>query len=271
MTTHPCFQQKKSYLNKDIFVLLASCNSLRRISLLLKVNRKTVARKLLFLGKSCLSAIESHQHLFSLESEQRLFSHLQFDEMETIEHTKLKPLSIPLVVEARTRKILSFEVATMPAKGLLAKKSVAKYGKRRDQRAQMCLRTLRNIKPYVSEECHIMTDQNPRYPYYINEVLPGARHAKTKGARGCVTGQGELKNLEFDPLFWFNHTAAMLRANINRLVRKTWCTTKAVHGLKHHIAIYLWYHNNYLLNPQLKLKSEWQIYPELSLNLGYMR
>ncbi len=30
----------------------------------------------------------------------------------------------------------------------------------------------------------------------------------------------------FDPLFFSNHTSAIIRANINRLIRKTWRTTK---------------------------------------------
>jgi hypothetical protein len=59
-------------------------------------------------------------------------------------------------------------------------------------------------------------------------------------------GQGELKSGGFDPLFSFNHTAAMLRANINRLVRKTWCTTKRIDRLEAHIALYVQFHNREL-------------------------
>ena len=270
MTEHPCKGQKKSFLNTEVFQLFASCTSLRRIALLLKVNRKTVARKLAFLGQAAFQAIQNHEHLFS-RGPKRTFSDIQFDEMETFEHTKHKPLSIPLIVEAKSRKIIGFDIAIIPAKGLLAKKSVEKYGKRPDQRAEKCLETLKSLAPFLISTCKITTDQNPHYPSYIKQVLPKARHETTPGARGCITGQGELKNLEFDPLFWFNHTAAMFRANINRLVRKTWCTTKRIHGLKNHISIYIWYHNNFLLNTELKHKQFWQIYPELSRALGYLR
>jgi hypothetical protein len=48
-------------------------------------------------------------------------------------------------------------------------------------------------------------------------LIPGAVHTTVKGRHGCVVGQGELKKIVFDPLFSFNHTAAMARANINRL------------------------------------------------------
>ena len=62
-----------------------------------------------------------------------------------------------------------------------------------------------------------------------------------------MTGQGELKKLRFDPLFSLNHTCAMLRANINRLFRRTWCTTKKAACLKRHVAVYVRFHNTVLL------------------------
>ena len=62
-----------------------------------------------------------------------------------------------------------------------------------------------------------------------------------------MTGQGELKKLRFDPLFALNHTCAMLRANINRLFRRTWCTTKKKERLEQHLAVYMDFHNRILL------------------------
>ncbi|MCP4050867.1 MAG: transposase, partial [bacterium] len=78
-----------------------------------------------------------------------------------------------------------------------------------------------------------------------------ASHEKSKGEKGCVAGQGELKKVRIDPLFAINHTLAMLRANINRLVRKTWCTTKKPERLLDHLAIYTWFHNTKLIQPAL--------------------
>ena len=62
-----------------------------------------------------------------------------------------------------------------------------------------------------------------------------------------MVGQGELKKIGKDPLFSLNHTAAMLRANINRLFRRTWRTTKKPERLADHIALYVWYHNSELI------------------------
>jgi hypothetical protein len=56
---------------------------------------------------------------------------VQMDEMETYEHTRLKPLSISLAVTPG-RFIFAVAVAPIPAKGPLATVSRAKYGQRRD-------------------------------------------------------------------------------------------------------------------------------------------
>jgi len=48
-------------------------------------------------------------------------SQIQFDDLETSEHTKCKPLSVALAVEPRSRKILAFSVSQMPSKGRLAR------------------------------------------------------------------------------------------------------------------------------------------------------
>ncbi|HXH76731.1 MAG TPA: hypothetical protein VNJ08_17305, partial [Bacteriovoracaceae bacterium] len=63
--------------------------------------------------------------------------------------------------------------------------------------------------------------------------------------------QGELKKVRFDPLFMVNHTCALLRANVNRLIRKTWCTTKDPARLKDHLDVFVYYYNEILLKKAL--------------------
>jgi len=177
---------------------------------------------------------------------------LHFDEMESFERSKCLPLSIPMVVVPSSRKILSFRVAVMPAKGLLAAVSRKKYGFREDERAQKAGEVFEEIRSVVAPSATIRTDQNPQYPSWIRPHFPTARHETIKGSRGCAVGQGELKRVRFDPLFGFNHSAAMLRANINRLVRRTWSTTKRPERLAAHIALYVHYHNSMLTEPSVK-------------------
>ena len=240
----PCFRQKKRRLNSSIHKLLSSGVSQRRIARLLKINSKTVVRKFLFLATQAKS--ERIAFLGELSTSPSRICHLHFDEMESFERSKCLPLSIPLVVEAGSRKILGFRVGRMPAKGPLASISLRKYGPREDDRASIVGDLFRELKSAVAENAQIRSDQNPRYPDWLKPHFPKANHRTFKGRRGCIVGQGELKKIGFDPLFDLNHTAAMLRANVNRLFRRTWCTTKKRDRLEAHLEIYAQYHNQVL-------------------------
>ena len=200
------------------------------------ISRTTVARKLIFLGSEARRIFDSQSHPQTEIAE--------FDDLETFEHTKFKPVSVTLMVEHKTRRILGFEVAKMPAKGLLAAMARKKYGKRKDEREKKRRELFKNTAPKIIKTALLKSDENPHYPKTVKEFFPHCKHTTFKGRRGCVVGQGELKRGGFDPLFSLNHTCAMFRANINRLFRRTWCTTKRVERLADHIAVYVNFHND---------------------------
>jgi hypothetical protein len=172
--------------------------------------------------------------------------------METAEHTKMKPLSIALAVEEGSRRIVAVEVASMPAKGLLAAKSRHKYGFRPDHRsialAAIC-REMKQASPHLSL---VKSDECPRYPSVVKKYLPGVSHETHKGRRACTVGQGELKAGGRDPLFCLNHTAAMYRDRLKTLSRRTWCTTKRPDRLQYLLYIYAWCHNQRLQAVRLR-------------------
>ncbi len=237
---HPCFGQNKRQVNHTLRLFFASGISQRRAAYLLNISRTTVVRKFLFLAQQARLELEKfHQALKPVEI-------MEFDDLETFEHSKFKPLSVPLAVESGTRRILGFEVARMPAKGKLAALSRKKYGPRPDERYKARQRLFQRIKPWVANEALIKSDQNPHYEKTVKKHFPKATYETHKGRRGCVVGQGELKKIGFDPLFSLNHTCAMLRANINRLFRRTWCTTNKPERLEDHIYIYAAFHNSRL-------------------------
>ena len=153
-----------------------------------------------------------------------------------------------LAVEANSRKILGFSVSRMPAKGRIAKKALEKYGYRKDERRGGWNHLFSQLQGSVSLEATFTSDSHVSYPFLVRKYFPKATHLQVKGQRGSSTGQGELKKIGYDPLFSLNHTCAMLRANINRLFRKTWCTTKKLSSLENHLAIYINYHNQVLTN-----------------------
>jgi hypothetical protein len=134
----------------------------------------------------------------------------------------------------------------MPAKGHLAKISIQKYGHRPDDRPKGWDSMIMKLKETVSAVGIFSSDENPHYPKFLKRHFPQALHLPYVGARGSITGSGELKKIRFDPLFALNHSCAMLRANLNRLFRRTWCTTKTLRGLTDHLSIYVDFHNRFL-------------------------
>ena len=238
-TENECFAQKKRQKNRLVFELLASGVSGRRTARLLRINRTTIARKLVFLG-------EVARRRLYFETAFHRVDDMQFDDLETFEHSKCKPVSVTLAVETKTRRILGFRVAAMNAKGPLAHKARRHYASRTDERARARKELFEELGSVVRSGATITSDSNPYYVEDVKRHFPHARHVAVLGRRGAITGQGELKKIGFDPLFSLNHTCAMFRANVCRLIRKTWCTTKKRERLADHLAIYAVYHNDNL-------------------------
>ncbi|MCB0355358.1 MAG: IS1 family transposase [Bdellovibrionales bacterium] len=235
------YRQRLRRINGLIERELISGASLRRIALMLKINYKTVAHRLNYLA-----------HKARWQNERRLaklnpICEVQFDDMETFEHTKMKPVSITLAVIKKQRFILGAEVSTMPAKGLLSKRARKKYGARRDGRRKARERLFKKLQRCVLPQALIESDENPHYNTQVQQYFPQCCYQQYKGRRGCVVGQGELKAGGYDPLFSLNHTCAMLRYSVSRLVRRTWVTTKRLDQLQNHIDIYINYHNRMLI------------------------
>ena len=95
------------------------------------------------------------------------------------------------------------------------------------------------INPTVHINTRFSSDKHPYYKHIVRRYYPNATYRQVKGSKACVAGQGEIKKASKDPLFCINHTFAMLRDNINRLIRKTWYTTKDPVMLMHHLYVYM--------------------------------
>ncbi len=211
--------------------------SQRQAARLLFLHRKTVAKKIIFIAQVAEEKLarDNHQH--------PKCTIIEFDDMESFEHTKCKPLSITLAVEHKSRRILGMEVSQMPPKSNLASLALKKYGPRADHRPIGRKRLFKKIKNLICPNAIIKSDQNPHYVNDVRRFFPNAKHKPFKGKRGCIVGQGELKKVAFDPLFSLNHTCAKTRSGVNRLIRRTWCTTKKAEHLYHHLCVFAVYHN----------------------------
>jgi transposase-like protein len=238
-TFSDCYFQKKRRLNHPIKFDLCSSTSLRRIALKYRISRSTVKRKIEFLATQAKS-----KHKLWLEGTN--FKNIEFDDLETFEHTKCKPISVSVAIESKTRKLIGFRVSSIGAKGHLAKPALKKYGKRENTSYKNRIDLFKELKKTVSPNAVFKTDMHRQYPDLIEKYFPKAEHRVFKSTRARSAGLGELKKKGFDPIFSINQVFAMLRDNLKRLTRQTWCTTKSIKYLEMQIMIYFDFHNTFL-------------------------
>lgn len=213
------------------------------MALNLGISRTTVSRKLVFLGEQ--AKLKNKAWLEKKEKAVEVY----FDDLETFETTKYKPLTVSVAVEGKSRKILGFRVSQIGAKGLIASMANKKYGKRQNTSNKARKELFKELQEHVKQGALFKTDMHKDYPKHIKEFFPDSAHRVYKSVRGSLTAQGELKRIGKDPLFCVNHVFAMMRDNIKRLVRKTWCNTKKMKYLEHHLELYMLFHNSRLTKP----------------------
>ncbi len=233
------FAQKKRRFNKIIRANLASGMSMRSCAYNLNLARKTIERKFVYLAKK---ARVNQKELLKKWSENPL-QEVQFDDLISSVHTKLKPISISVVVDPMSFKVLGARAAEIPAFGKIAEISRRKYGKRKNRHPKILSELLFDLKANIASEVKFKTDEHKRYSEIIASHFPRAKHKTYKGARASVVGMGELKTKRFDPLFAINHTLASFRGGMNRFFRRTWCTSKTIKHTQDHIDIFIDYYN----------------------------
>jgi transposase-like protein len=236
--------QKKPELNAQIFALYSSNTTQNRLALALKCNRKTVVRKIKFLAYKSRKILEK-----GLENKKTQTYQVQFDEMETFEHTRMKPISIAIAVECywdaknqsyRTGKIIDAIAAPMHYKGLLAPKAQEKYGGREDLSEGARIDVVESIKKAAGGgQVRILTDGKKSYGNLFSNILPKYKHE--------VIERKQNSGVSYDKMFSLNHTCARLRHDMSRMARKTWVTTKIIEGLQEHLDLFIAYYNGYQL------------------------
>lgn len=162
--------QKKPELNEQIFKLYSKGMTLRGIAEVLGVSKTTVYEKFLFIAKKCkeyhLKAI-SHGYKDKYGNKPIVI----FDEMETHEQTKLKPLSIGVLFDFNNRKIIHVNVGEMKTRGRgLVKiwddvKGAKGYATRTDKRSDLTLEAFLIASDYYSkmDKVVLLTDHKPLY------------------------------------------------------------------------------------------------------------
>jgi hypothetical protein len=223
--------------------LFASKVTHRQSARILRCTRRTVARRLELLGLHCRSF---HRRMLARN---RLHGGLQgpfqLDELETFEHSRrLAPVTLPILIGRRSYFIVDLETAPLPCRGGLSpadrrRKEVreARFGPRRSGSRQAvfnCFKTLAEVRSPLGP-LEIETDRKASYPGILRE------HFGDKVAH--VRTSSKVKRDYLNPLFPINHTLAMARDGISRLVRRNWGASKKRECLGWHAWIWAAWRN----------------------------
>ena len=188
------YREHKAEVDETVFLLLCSGVSQRRSALLANVNRKTIARKLVRPRHLCSQTSPSRggSGRCRRDGSARRNGDVRAQQMQAARRRRC----------GRTRHAAHYRCAggcyacQRQAGGPVA---TTVWQARRSRRAEALTHVLGEIRRASPHLTTLMSDKCPRYPTLVAKLLPGVRHVQTKGRRGCVVGQGELKRGGKDP------------------------------------------------------------------------
>ena len=230
------FRLQRPRLLLELLGLFVSKVTHRQAARLLHCDRKTVLRRLDLAADHC-----RRFHRARLR-QAPLGGAFQLDELETFEHSRrLQPLTVPVLIQRRSLLVVDLAVAPLPCRGGLGPADRARkarrealHGKRRSgsrTAVEACLATLAD----AGGRGRLETDAKPAYVASVRRVLAG------RVSHTVHRGQGRRDRGH--PLFHVNHTLAMLRDGVSRLVRRSWAASKRASRLERHLWVWVAWRN----------------------------
>ena len=212
------YRDHRPDLNPRLCELLASGVGLRQSARVLGLSRRCLELKFRKLARHL-----RRLHV-NLQDELPADASFQFDELETFEGLRtLRPLSIALLIEKRSRYLVWAESATIPARHRRTRHGRRREQKpRKDRSRRACLRTLRRGAGLARrwQKVVIDTDLKKSYPGLIR-----AAFGKEKEIEHRQTSSRRVRD-QANPLFAINQTEAMARDQLGRLRRGSWLASK---------------------------------------------
>jgi transposase-like protein len=210
-------------LNPRLFLLLASGIGLRQSSRVLGLSRRCTELK--------FRKIARHLRRLNLNLRAPLNGERSFhlDEFESYEGERnTRPLSIPMLIDSRTRYIVWAESAPIRARGKMTprrkkalERSRKRHGVRRDLSRRALARTLARGAALVSSarKVQLDSDEKSSYPWLASQAFGRSRlvHRQTNS---------QLVRNTSNPLFPINSEEAIARDLIGRLRRESWLVSK---------------------------------------------
>ena len=221
------YRQRKPELNKKVMKLYCEGNTLRGIGRILGISYNTVVAKF-----KMMALLARDRHLKAINEGEIETKYVQFDEMETFEETREKPLGIQLSIRPKTGQIICAKVCRIPIKALSVppriKEEYFKQTNKKEAISDMLIETSKVL--------------NPKYSVLSCD---GSTQNVSLAKKICDKSLIETHVNDYAGMWRLNHTCAKLRHHISRLVRKTWATTKKMERLQMHFDLFIACQNGY--------------------------
>jgi transposase-like protein len=235
------YRLKLPYLHLELFKTFVSKVTHRQAARVLRCDRKTIAHRLELLGEHCRDFHASRLALV----QGGLGGTFQLDELETFEHSRrLRPVTMPILIERKSFFVLDLRTAALPCRGRLSRKDREKKSEReaaggvRSSGSRLAVeRCFETLARCLGEDLpvRVQTDQKSSY----RTILARRFGSRLAHERHSSRARRDYRN----PLFPINHTLAMLRDGISRLVRRTWAASKLRARLEDHAWIWAVWRN----------------------------
>jgi len=234
------YRDHKPDLNPRLFQSLASGLGLRQSSRNLRLSLRCTELK--------FRKIARHLRRLNLNLRGPLpeSSTFQLDEIETYEERRnTRPLSVPVLIETKSRFVVWAEAATIrpkgkrtPARQAAILEDELRFGLRRDRSRRALQRTLQKGAQLLGAMRSVVFETDKKSSY-------ADLAARAFGRDRLVhrTTSSRLPRTTANPLFPINHTEAMLRDLSGRLRRESWLVSKRRRYLDLGLQIFIAYRN----------------------------
>jgi hypothetical protein len=234
------FRDHRPDLNSRLFQSLASGLGLRQSSRNLRLSLRCTELKF---RKIARHLRRLNLNLRSLLPENSSF---QLDEIETYEGRRnTRPLSVPILIEAKSRFLVWAESAMIRPRGKMTParyramlEDELQFGRRRDQSRWKLRRTFCRGADLARNLSRVLLETDKKASY---EGLAIAAFGRSRLVHRCTSSK--LARTIANPLFPINHTEAMARDLTGRLRRESWLVSKKRRYLDLELQVFLAYRN----------------------------
>jgi len=262
------YRFRKPHLDVRILEALVSKCTLRKCARNHGVRRETIERRVIRFGNHC-------QQLNRWALDRQRVPHIphesfSMDELESFETDRLlKPVTMPLLIERESRYILHAEVAPLPARKPLSARNQRRLaalekieGVRQSGSLAAVKSTLEQLAKRVPEgPLVVVTDKKTTYASELKRIF-GERAVHEQVS-------SKERRDEHNSLFPINHTLAMARDCVAKLVRRSWAHAKRAARLELHTWIWIAFRN--LVRPRFVVKRKLDRTPAQLLGLTRAR